>query len=151
MASGSILSPTLECGPGPSPTTLASEPPSRQNAISLFLSEVSADTTVFKPTWVKRQGMLFKNKDCYVVIGTTTDGEPHFGRLDEIIVLASGLVLFVLSPCTSLFDLYLHAYCVTLQANQIIHSLDNLKDYSVYRGHKTGNDLYIIPKYNIVM
>ena len=151
MASGSILSPTLECGPGPSPTTLASEPPSRQNAISLFLSEVSADTTVFKPTWVKRQGILFKNKDCYVVIGTTTDGEPHFGRLDEIIVLASGLVLFVLSRCTSLFDLHLHAYCVTLQANQIIHSLDNLKDYSVYHGHKTGNDLYIIPKYNIVM
>ena len=153
MAAGDILNSPLECGPGPSPTTLTSEVPSIQNAIAQYLPDVSSDTTIFKPTWVRKHGRLFKNKDCYVIIGPTIDGEPQFGRLEEILVLASSLVLFVLCPCTSLFDSHLHAYVVTLQANQVIRALDDLKDCSVYHCHRAmipTSDLYIIPKHRIV-
>ena len=147
MASGSLLHDQLECGPGPVSTTLESEPISRRNAVLLIFPDVSMETTVFKPCWIKKHGVVFKKQDCYVVADSTQDGDPQFARLDEISVLASSTVLFFITVCWSTFDSHLHAYHITPQPTQTIICHDNLKDHSVYHGHKHEDSVYIIPKY----
>ena len=89
-----------------------------------------------------------KQKNCYIVIGFT-DGEPEFGRIDEILVLATTTVVFIVYPCTCQFDDNLYAYHITRVAiNGIVFPYCNLKDYSVYHCHKLDHsNSCIIPKY----
>ena len=118
-ASSGIVASEPEFGPGPSPDVLMSESESRKTSIITLFPDISMETSVFKPRWMKTYGTTLKVKDCFVVTGSSND-EPTFGRIDEIYVLGAATVLLIISPCSALFDSHHQGYFIELFPNQIV-------------------------------
>ena len=112
QASSSVVDRVTEFDPGPSPGVLNDESESRQEIISALVSDVDKETTVFKPNWVRMDGILYKPKDCYIVVAVN-DRIPDFASVDEIYALGSSTVLFIVTSCSSLYDSHHCAYYIT--------------------------------------
>lgn len=99
---GELLGSTLECGPAEKssggPTVLQDEPTTVKQAIVRVLPNVSLLSAVFRPVWVVRDGIKYKPDNCFLIGGT--DGlDPKFLKLNELIVLGTNTLLFVVSEC----------------------------------------------------
>ena len=146
-ASSVIVVSESEFGPGPSPNVLMSESESRKTTIISLLPDISMETTVFKPKWMKTNGTTLKVKDCFVV-SEFSDNDPTFGRVDEIYILGASTIVLILSPCSAIFDSHYQAYFIELFPNQIIMPYSRIVDHSVYHCHRIKNNtLCIVPKY----
>ena len=97
-SSTGFLDPMLECGPsvgGHSNHSLLKEKVnSLQTKIVRVLPGVSLDSAVFRPTWVRREGVVYKANNCFLISGS--DGlDPLFVKLDELLVISGNTLLFV--------------------------------------------------------
>lgn len=116
MASGcSITKNTFECGPtrtGSSLSEIRNESHNIQQNLYSVIPQLSEETTIFHPTWVRRNSIMYKNNNAYVVV--RSDGlDPVFGRIDDILVTGGNMVVFYLCLCkTEYFD-HFHAYVIS--------------------------------------
>ena len=80
--------------------------------------QLSQENTICRPAWVKVDGILYKANNAYLVVDT--DGlDPVFGRLDDILIISSGVVVFNVAKCKTLyFDEHYHAYAVKVTFEQ---------------------------------
>ena len=113
MASRQLLSTPLECGPNRLSNVGLVKDENDDIQESLY-KLISPDTTIFRPQSVKKDGILYKSNNAYLIIGM--DGlDPVFGRLDDVLVAANHLIIFQVSLCRVLyFDDHYHAYVITV-------------------------------------
>ena len=144
-----LLRSLLECGPAvkssDGPTVLQNESSTLKEAIIRVLPEVSLASTVFHPTWVKQDGIKYKADNCFLIYGC--DGlDPKFVKLDELLVVGSSTLLFVVRECQILyFDDHLYSYVIEVTANKLVVS--DLYDHNVYHAHTINNNIHIGLKY----
>ena len=133
LASGSIVHAPFECGParcGTGLTIVKNEPKNIQD----HLISVLPQCTIFRPRWVKQNGITYQDNNAYLI--TSSDGlDPEFSRLDDLMVIGGDLVIYVVSLCeVQYFDSHFHAYVISVTSHQSL--LTNLMDHNVYDGHK---------------
>ena len=87
---------------------------------------------VFRPTWVRYQGIKCLANNCFLIKGS--DGiDPIFVQLREILVIGGNLVTLVALDCRVLyFDDHFHSYVIEITPNKLIITMDNLYDPNVY-------------------
>lgn len=69
MSTNSILRTKVECGPISTPSsTLNNEQIDIQQRIIEMVPGISVNTSVFRPNWVCRDGVTYKNNNAYVII-----------------------------------------------------------------------------------
>lgn len=98
MASNSLLRSSLQCGPAKQGCSgisyVKDEPANIQHQLLNLWPSSSIENTLFKPTWVNKDGTLFQDNNAFLIIGS--DGlDPKFGCLTEILVLCNDLLIFV--------------------------------------------------------
>ena len=149
-ASGSLVERACEYGPlKPGTTTLSldEETGDVQQEMLKILPEIDIKALVFRPTWIHKDGVLYKNNNAYLVIGS--DGlDPLFGRLDELLVIGNNAV-FMVTKCNVLyFDSHYHAYVIKTGIEKSF--LCNISHKKVYHAHKLGDGLlYITLKHTL--
>ena len=85
-ASGELLRSNFECGPGSKPQRLGDMVASLADCVRCTLPNISNDSTIFRPTWVKKDGIQYHNNNCYVI--THSDGtDPVFSRIIDLYVV----------------------------------------------------------------
>lgn len=108
--------------------------------------QTSLESTIFRPKWIRKDGILYQANNAYLITGT--DGlDPRFSYLKEVLVINGYLVvcLFVY------FDDHYHAYVVNITSQNVITHIDELPDFNVYHSHRLFDGLdYISFKYSIV-
>lgn len=146
MASSSkLLDSQLECGPAVkghgNHATLREEPTALREVLVSVIPEVNLDSKVFRPTWVKREGIVYKANNCFLICGS--DGlDPKFVKLDEVLIIGGSLLVFVARQCKLLyFDEHFHSYAVEVTASRSV--ICDLHYNNVYHAHKIDNVLYI--------
>ena len=93
MASGRLISDSLECGPSGSIGLVQDENRNFQHTLQLEIPQLSLEATVCRPAWVKMDGILYKINNSFLVVDK--DGlDPVFGRLDDILIISNSLVVF---------------------------------------------------------
>ena len=114
LAKCDLLGFPLECGPGDTPSPLSSEPDSIHEHILHSNPAVDTSSSVFRPSWVRYEGVVYKANNCYLI--KESDGlDIRFVKLAEILVISNSLVTFVVHDCRVLyFDNHYHAYAVEL-------------------------------------
>lgn len=146
LASGNLLSKSIECGPGVGPRQFLDEALDVQEGLNRLFT-ISPNSSVFHPQWVRRDGILYKDK-AFLITGS--DGlDPFFVQLDEILVLSGDLIVFCVYPCSTLyFDCHYHAFVVEIQTQRVLVS--DLADPNVLHGRKVNGQTYIGLKYFFV-
>ena len=119
MASGGLIFNQLECGPVSSVGLVGDEHILLQPLQQLF-PQLSQESTICRPAWVKVDGIVYKANNAYLVLGT--DGlDPIFGRLDDILVINNSVVAFSVAKCKTLyFDEHYHAYAIRITSEQLL-------------------------------
>ena len=147
LAKCDLLRFSLECGPGNNPSPLSSEPESLRESILCSNPTVDTGSAVFRPSWVRHNGVLYKANNCFLMKGS--DGlDPKFVKLEEILVIGNCLLTFVVYECKVLyFDDHYHSYAIELTPNKSIVNADRLYDHNVYHGHKINSVVHISLKY----
>ena len=96
MASGKLINSPLECEPAQRGTGISlvrNELKNIQENLRHLIPELSLDCQVFKPKWIKHNGILCKSNNVYLITGF--DGlDPVFSRLDDLLVVGGNLVVF---------------------------------------------------------
>lgn len=92
----------MECGPCSDGVLLRNESTVLKNEVVNLIPEISTDTLVYRSAWVKVNGIVYKSSNAFVLckISSVELAEPTFifGCIEEIVVIGSTLVLFVV--CT---------------------------------------------------
>ena len=73
LAAGALLHIPLECGPARSGNCLNQvkyEPKTIHNCLISVVPNVSLDCTIFRPTWVHKNGIIYQNNNAYLMTGT---------------------------------------------------------------------------------
>ena len=140
-----ILHNPLECGPAKHSTGLSlfkDEMKDIRDSLSLILPEVSPEATIFRPSWVKRDGIHYESNNAYVIVGS--DGlDPIFGHLDELLVIGGDIVIFCVSLCRVLyFHSHYHAYVISITPKRSLFS--TLYDPKIYHSHRLADQLTYI-------
>ena len=150
LAKCDLLRFPLECGPGDNPSPLSSEPESLSESIVRSNPTVDTGSSVFRPSWVRHEGVLYKANNCFLI--KDSDGlDPKFVTVEEILVIGSCLLVFIVHECKILyFDDHYHAYTIELTPNKSCVNADMLYDHNVYHGHKINSVVHISLKYYFV-
>lgn len=143
LASGSLLSKPLECGPGVGPRKICDESPDIQEGLRSLL-KISPHSSVFHPRWVIKDGIKYKDN---VFLITGSDGlDPIFAQLDKLLVVGGDMVVFIVCPCTTVcFDSHYHAYIVSQKTQRVL--LSSLADPNVMHGKSVNGVTYVGLKY----
>lgn len=117
QSSGKLIDTSIECGPaakGCGVTCVRDETRDIQDSLYGLIPDLSLEATVFRPTWVRRNGIQFQSNNAYLITGT--DGlDPIFSRLDDLMVIGGDIIIFIVSTCKVLyFDSHYHAYVIML-------------------------------------
>ena len=67
LAKCDLLRFSLECGPGDNPSPLSSEPDSLSESIIRSNPTLDASSSVFRPSWVQYEGVLYKANNCFLI------------------------------------------------------------------------------------
>lgn len=123
LSSGNLLYNPIECGPGIGPRKVCDEIPDIQEGLRKLM-EISPDSSVFHPRWVRKDGITYKD-DVFLITGY--DGlDPIFSQLDELLVVGGDLIVFIVHSCTTLFfDSHYHAYAVENQSQRELYNKSN--------------------------
>ena len=140
LASENLLHMPLECAPARHSNGLScvkDETIDIQDGLSNIIPQLSFEATVFRPTWVCRNGVLYQSNNAYLI--TSSDGlDPVFGLIDDVMVVGGDTVIFALSLCkVSYFDFHFHAYVVTVTSHQSLFF--KLLDHNEYHDHRLAD------------
>ena len=108
-----------------------------------MLPQLSEESTICRPAWIKIDGIIYKANNASLVVDT--DGlDPVFGRLDDILVISSSVVVFNVAKCRTLyFDERYYAYAVKVTSEQCLFHKPLC--WNVYHMHTLPNKCnYII-------
>ena len=146
LASQSILYTPLECGPAKSGcgiTFVKDETNDIQDHLLSIFPQLSKECTLFRPTWVRINGILYQNNNAYLI--TSYDGlDPVFGYLNDLMVIGGDKVIFmVLMCCVLYFDSHYHSYVVSVGSQKLL--ISDILDHNVYHGHTLSDGLTYIP------
>ena len=110
-------------------TVVKDESRNIHDSLMKTLPQMSCDSTIFHPTWVRKDGILYQANNTYLV--TDLDGlDPIFSYLHEVLLVSSHVVVFVVSNCVTLhFDRHYHAYVIILTPKQLLITIDKLHDF----------------------
>ena len=133
MASGNLLRPIFECGPVNTVSSLRSESSALKQSILDMFPGISEESQVSHPSWVKKDGVTYKNNNAYVVV--QYDGlDPLYGYIDDLVVIAGDLLLFNVRMCTTqYFDDHFHSYVINVTSRKLLFK--NIIDRNVYHTH----------------
>ena len=148
MATGHLISSSLESGPSISMGLVRNENKNFQQLLQIVIPQVHQEATVCRPAWVKMNGILYKANNAFLIVGT--DGlDPVFGQLSNILVINNSVVVLQLFKCETLFfDSHYHAYTIKVTAEQSLYMDRDLLCYDVYHSHTLCNRYsYISLKY----
>ena len=148
LASDKLLETPLECGPSSPPVLVGSESHSVQQSLRLLIFDLSDETYISRPNWIKKNGLTFKRSNCYVIIGS--DGlYPIFGRVDDILtVLHSNICIVLVTHCNvDYYDDHYHAYVINVSPDKSYVSVDTLPDLCILHSHKRVGCMYIYLKH----
>lgn len=154
LAYENLVRTPLQCGPAKGgfsrPSLVQDENNEIQDYLVGIIPQLSLLATVYRPTWVRREGIHYQSNNAYLIIGS--DGlDPIFGHLEDLIVVGGNMVTFHVSVCNVLyFDSHFHAYVISITPRQTLFNC--LLDPNVYHGHK-GDDgnTYITLKYYFIL
>lgn len=152
LAPGSLLHRPLECGParhGSGLTIVSDETEDIQDCLINVVPQLSLEATIFRPKWVRRNGVVYQSNNAYLII--SSDGlDPEIGHINDLLVVGGDMVIFALSLCKVLyFDYHYHAYVIKVTSHQTLVS--KILDHNVYHGHKMADGLtYITLKYHFL-
>ena len=137
MASGCLISDSLECGPSGSIGLVQNENKNLQQSLQLEIPQLSLEATICRPTWVKINGILYKLNNSYLVVDK--DGlDPVFGHLHDILIVSNSLVVFQVIKCETLFfEAHYHAYAIKPTSEQLLYT--KLLCYDVHHAHTLNN------------
>ena len=93
LAAGTLLHTSLECGPARSENCLnlvKDEPKNIYDCLISVVPNVSLDCTVFRQTWVRKNGTMYQNNNAYLMTGT----DPSFFHFNEVLVIDGNMLLF---------------------------------------------------------
>lgn len=146
LASNKLLHNSVECGPareGDGLSVFKDEPQDIKEGLIAIIPELNSESVLFRPVWVKKDGVVFRSNNAYIIIGS--DGlDPVFGLIQDVLVVGGDMVIFVISKCSILyFDSHYHAYTIAVTSHKLLVSV--LLDYNVYHGHKLADGLTYIP------
>lgn len=142
MSSSKLINSSFECGPVKSRTVLQDESVDIQMSILREVPNAPIETVIHRPNWVRFDGVLYKNNNAFVIIGS--DGlDPRFGCIDDVIVIGGDMVFFCVKLCEMLyFDDHFHAYAINTTSQKTI--VTKLFDRNVYHCHKLSDDHHYI-------
>ena len=147
LAKCNLLCTPLECGPGEPSSSLDGE--SENLTASILKSDPTIDlaSSVFRPSWVRYEGILYKPNNCYLI--KASDGlDPIFVKLNEILVIGNSLVVFIVQECKVLyFEDHYHSYAIEILPAKSVVYLENLYDRTVLHGHMINSIIYVGLKY----
>ena len=152
IAGKGLLHTLLECGPardGNGFSLIKDESPEVLENVKKIAPYASLDATLFRPTWVKKDGIIYKLNNAYLIVNS--DGlDPIFGHLDDFFVLGGDMVMFCVMLCkVKYYDSHCHSYVIAKTASRRV--LLSLVDYNVYHGHTLSDGLtYITLKYHYI-
>ena len=140
LASGRLVSTCLECGPstnGVGVTQVRDKTKDIQDELFRIVPQLSLNTSIFHPRWVRLNGVLYQCNNAYLITGS--DGlDPTFSHLDDLMVVAGDLVIFVVSLCNiQYYDSHYHAYVVDVTSQRTL--LCKTFDYCVHHGHRLAD------------
>ena len=153
FASGRILHYPNECGPSnKSSMTLQDEPSYLKDKISNLVPNISGDVIVNHTSWTKINGHTYKTSGTYVLwkVNGVDLAEPtlYFGLIEEILIVASTVTIFVVCSYRSEYlDHHFHAYVVSPSSERSIVLYNNLLDHSVLHCRVINGKSYITMKY----
>lgn len=150
-ASGFFLNSPCECGPGPLPQELSAEPIALQTMLKTVLPFVDSSTLIFRPSWVKKNGITYKSNNAYLIIGGSDDTEPKFGRILNILILGGDVIVFHVQ-CYNVvyYDDHFHSFVIVSSINQKLVPFANLFSPFVIHSHVSfdgSNTIYVRPKH----
>lgn len=70
LSTGRLLDTPIEAGPCSKPTSEDSEPQHVQESLKAVIPGLNGEASLCQHTWVKKDGLNFKQSNCYVIIGT---------------------------------------------------------------------------------
>jgi len=73
---------------------------------------ISGTSEVIETNWIKTEGLLLKQEDCYICVGTTREDHPNFARVVNLVVWPD-LLLVCRDVCTEYYDPHFSAYRIT--------------------------------------
>ena len=153
LGSKNILRVSVECGPPMRDYGLrliSEESKNIQECLINAYPQLSLESTVFRPTWVRRDGILYQANNTWLITGS--DGlDPKFSFLNNLLVIGGDIIIFVVSICDIIyFDSHYHAYVIEVTSKQILVSVDDLLDFHVYHSCKLSDGLtYVSLKYHV--
>lgn len=112
LSSGKLLRSQFECGPSPECSPLSSETDNLTECMNQILPNISSETMISHPTWIKVNGITYKRNNCYVITGS--DGtDPTFARVVDVLVVGTDLPVLQLQSClVSYYDEHFHSFVI---------------------------------------
>ena len=152
LASGKLINNQIECGPSHNSTgvtQLLDETKDVQDALIKIFPQISFEATIFRPAWIKKDGILYKNNNAYVITGF--DGlDPVFSRVEEILVIGGDFITFLVTVYNTLyFDSHYHAFVIAITPRKSLIQIEHILDPGVLHAHVLSDGLsYITLKYH---
>ncbi len=144
----------IECGPpmrnGKGGVSLMKEESREiQESLIKFIPQLSSDSTIFRPSWVCKDGTLYKPNNAFLITGS--DGmDPKFSRINEILVICNKIFFLVFVCDTVYFDSHYHAHVIEISSQQLLVSTDDLIDFNVYHSTMLPDSIsYLALKYQV--
>ena len=149
-ASGIFLNSPCECGPGPVPHELSDESEAFQTMLKTILPFIDNASLIFRPSWVKKNGITYRSNNAYLIIGSL-DTQPKFGLILNVLIVSSDIIIFHVQ-CYNLlcYDDHFHSFVITPSPNQQLVPLSDLLSPFVIHSHilfDGSNTTYVRPKH----
>ena len=117
FGSNNILATTVESGPplnGNGISLFKEESSDIQESLQKYIPQLSLESSVFRSTWVRKDGTLFQANNAFLITGS--DGmDPQFSNLNETLMICGRIYFLVLICNTVYFDSHFHAYVIDIQ------------------------------------
>ena len=144
----------MECGPSLGSGLLRNELASIKDQVLKVVPQVSSDVLVHRTSWVKINGILYKPNNAYVLCNVVNHHLAEqtlvFGGIEEIMIISSTVVLFVVGVVESeLFDDHFHAYAVKRSSRRLVIAHEKLLDPTIYHCRSIFGKTYVNLKYYI--
>lgn len=154
FSTGGVFQSFMECGSCFGGVPLHDETPVIKHQVLNALPDISTDTIVYRSSWVKINGILYKPNNAHVLCKVTKLdlAEPTFvfGCIDEIMIIGSTLALFTVRVLESeYFNDHYHAYVVKQTSDRLVVLHSTLVDPTILHSRTIGGKIHINLKYYI--
>ena len=153
LSSKGIFSPSLECGPTRMSITLSCQSSLIKDSIFSIIPGISNDVMVSYVAWVKKYGIIYR-PGAYILYTVDAidmvEQTLWFGLIEEILVIGSNLITFLIRKCKSLYyDDHFHAHIFAKTSEQCVIDCSSLLDPAVLHCRSIGDKYFINLKYYV--